>query len=121
MEPTVKLIGWDNATGEGVFTGDFSDLVKAKQTATSLYDEGADIVMGVGGLIGSPVLCPGTGTRRLWHLGRYGRIRPLAGMIANVMLTSIMKNMAQAQHDLIKTTMDGKFAGCTNYIGRHGQ
>jgi basic membrane protein A len=112
----VKLIGWDNATGEGVFTGDFSDLVKAKQTATSLYDEGADIVMGVGGLIGSPSFALAQ------ERGGYGIWVDTDGFVrwpeyANVMLTSIMKNMAQAQHDLIQASMTGKFAGCTNYIG----
>ncbi|MGA2503630.1 MAG: BMP family ABC transporter substrate-binding protein [Anaerolineales bacterium] len=112
----VKLLGWDNKTGEGVFTGDFSDLVKAKQTATSLYDEGADIVMGVGGLIGSPsfALAQERGGYGIW-VDTDGYVR--WPEYANVMLTSIMKNMAQAEHDLVKTTMDGKFAGCTNYIG----
>jgi len=28
-----------------------------------------------------------------------------------------MKQMDQAQYDLIKTTMEGNFAGCTNYVG----
>jgi basic membrane protein A and related proteins len=113
---TVKLLGWDNATGEGVFTGDFGDLVKAKQTATSLYDEGADIVMGVGGLIGSPSFALAQ------ERGGYGIWVDTDGFVrwpeyANVMLSSIMKNMAQSQYDLIHETMQGKFAGCTNYIG----
>ncbi len=113
---TVKLKGWDNATGEGVFTGDFSDLVKAKQTATSLYDEGADIVMGVGGLIGAPSFALAR------ERGGYGIWVDTDGFVRwpddrDVMLTSIMKMMDQSQYDLIKNTMDGKFAGCTNYIG----
>jgi basic membrane protein A len=33
------------------------------------------------------------------------------------MLTSIMKGLGQAHYDVIKAAMDGKFAGCTNYIG----
>jgi basic membrane protein A len=112
----VKLLGWDNKTGEGVFTGDFSDLVKAKQTATSLYDEGADIVMGVGGLIGSPSFALAR------ERGGYGIWVDTDGYVRwpddrDVMLTSIMKMMDQAQYDLIKNTMSGNFAGCTNYIG----
>ena len=27
----VQLIGWDNETGEGLFTGDFGDLTKGKE------------------------------------------------------------------------------------------
>lgn len=113
---TVKLLGWDNATGEGVFTGDFGDLVKAKQTATSLYDEGADIVMGVGGLIGSPSFALAR------ERGGYGIWVDTDGFIRwpddhDIMLTSIMKMMDQSQYDLIKNTMNGTFAGCTNYVG----
>ena len=113
---SVQLLGWDNKTGEGSFTGDFSDLTKAKQAATSLFDEGADVVVGVGGLIGSTVF-PIARER-----GGYGLWVDVDGFVRwpeyrDVMLTSIMKNMAQAEYDLIKTTMDGKFAGCTNYVG----
>ena len=112
----VKLLGWDNKTGEGVFTGDFSDLVKAKASASSLYDEGADIVMGVGGLIGSPsfALARDHKSYGIW-VDTDGFIRWPEDQ--DIMLTSIMKKMDQAQFDLIKNTMAGKFAGCTNYIG----
>ena len=51
---SVELIGWDNETGEGLFTNDFVDLTKGKESAESLFDQGADIFMGVGGLIGAP-------------------------------------------------------------------
>ena len=50
----VELLGWDNETGEGLFTGDFADLTKGKEATESLFDEGADIFIPVGGLIGSP-------------------------------------------------------------------
>ena len=36
----VVLIGWDNETGEGLFTGDFDDLTKGKECTESLCDEG---------------------------------------------------------------------------------
>jgi basic membrane protein A len=112
----VVLLGWDNKTGEGSFTGDFGDLTKAKQAATSLYDEGADIVMGVGGIIGIPSFALAR------ERGGYGIWVDTDGYVRfpddrDIMLTSIMKKMDQAQYDLIKTTMDGKFAGCTNYVG----
>jgi basic membrane protein A len=113
---TVKLLGWDNKTGEGSFTGDFGDLTKAKQAATSLYDEGADIVMGVGGIIGIPSFALAR------ERGGYGIWVDTDGYVRfpddrDIMLTSIMKQMDQSQYDLIKATMNGAFAGCTNYIG----
>jgi basic membrane protein A len=113
---SVKLIGWDNATGEGTFTNNFTDMTVAQQAATSLFDEGADIVIGVGGLIGSVV----------WPLARerggLGMWVDVDGTVqfpddADVILTSIMKNMGQAHYDLIKSAMDGNFEGCSTYVG----
>ena len=113
---TVKLLGWDNKTGEGSFTGDFSDMTKAKQAATSLFDENADIVIGVGGLIGSGAfdVARERGGLSMW-MDTDGYVR--WPEYKDIMLSSIMKMMDQSQYDLIKATMDGKFAGCTNYVG----
>ena len=113
---SVKLLGWDNATGEGVFTNNFTDMSVAQQAATSLFDEGADIVIGVGGLIGSVV----------WPLaqerGGLGMWVDVDGLVqfpdyADVILTSVMKNMGQAHYDLIQAAMDGNFEGCSTYVG----
>lgn len=115
-ETSVKLLGWDNATGEGVFTNNFTDLTVAQQSATSLFDEGADIVIGVGGLIGSVV----------WPLARerggLGMWVDVDGLVqfpddAGVILTSVMKNMGQVHYDVIKSAMEGNFEGCTTYVG----
>jgi len=113
---SVKLLGWDNATGEGVFTNNFTDMSVAQQAATSLFDEGADIVIGVGGLIGSVV----------WPLARerggLGLWVDVDGLVqfpddTDVILTSVMKNMGQAHYDLIQAAMDGNFEGCGTYVG----
>ncbi|OGO26713.1 MAG: hypothetical protein A2136_00725 [Chloroflexi bacterium RBG_16_54_11] len=113
---SVTLIGWDNKTGEGLFTGDFADLTKGKEAAQSLFDEGADIFMGVGGLIGSP----GFDVAR--ERGGYGIWVDVDGYnllteARDVMLTSVMKNMDNSVFDVIKATMDGKFNGCGVYVG----
>lgn len=113
---SVTLLGWDSATGEGVFTNNFTDMTVAQQAATSLFDEGADIVIGVGGLIGS-VVWPIAQER-----GGLGMWVDVDGLVqfpdsAGVILTSIMKNMGQAHYDIIKEAMDGKFEGCTTYVG----
>ncbi len=48
----VKVLGWDPANPDtGLFTGDFTDLDIARATAQSLLDEGADVIMPVGGQI----------------------------------------------------------------------
>ena len=113
---SVKLIGWDNRTGEGVFTGDFSDLAKGKEAAQSLFDEGVDFFMGVGGLIGAP----GFDVAR--ERGGYGIWVDTDGYVSlsgvqDVILTSVMKNMDNSVFDVIKAAKDDKFKGCDNYVG----
>ena len=113
---SVVLLGWDNRTGEGSFTGDFSDMTKAQQAATSLFDEGADIVVGVGGLIGSTVfpIAQERGGLGLWvDVDGYVRWPEYR----DVMLTSIMKGLGQAHYDIIEAAMNGNFQGCGTYVG----
>lgn len=112
----VELIGWDNATGEGLFTGDFADLTKGKEATESLFDEGADIYIPVGGLIGSP----GFAVAR--ERGGYAVWVDVDGVNlfpddSDVILTSVMKNMDNSVYDVIKATMDGEFNGCGVYVG----
>ena len=113
---SVELLGWNNETGEGSFTNNFTDMTVAQQAATSLFDEGADIVIGVGGLIGSVV----------WPLARerggLGMWVDVNGLVqfpdySDVILTSVMKNMGQVHYDVIKTALEGNFKGCTTYVG----
>ena len=113
---SVELIGWDNATGEGLFTGDFLDLTKGKEAAESLFDEGADIFMGVGGLIGAP----GFDVAR--ERGGYGIWVDTDGYISlpgvqDVILTSVMKKMDNSVFDVIQGAMEGNFDGCGTYVG----
>jgi len=112
----VQLIGWDNNTGEGLFTGDFSDLTKGKEATESLFDEGADIFMPVGGIIGSP----GFDVAR--ERGGYGIWVDVDGYYLlteaqDVILTSVMKNMDNSCYDVIQATMNGDFNGCGVYVG----
>lgn len=112
----VQLIGWDNATGEGLFTGDFSDLTKGKEATESLFDEGADIFIPVGGLIGTP----GFAVAR--ERGGYGVWVDVDGYnllpeAQDVLLTSVMKNMDSSCYDVIKAVMEDTFNGCGVYVG----
>ena len=114
----VELLGWDNRAGEGVFTGDFTDIsVKAKQTATSLYDEGADIVIGVGGLIGSVSFPIAQRTWWLWHMGRYRWLRAVPEMPRPILLTSIMKGMNQVQLSGGQVSLRRHFPGLHQLCG----
>jgi basic membrane protein A len=113
---TVELVGWDSATGEGLFTNDFIDLTKGREMTETLFDEGVDIFAGVGGLIGSP----GMDVAR--DRGGYGIWVDVDGYFLltdaqDVLLTSIMKNMDNSVFDVIEAAMDGTFDGCGVYVG----
>jgi basic membrane protein A len=112
----VELVGWDNETGEGLFTGDFADLTKGKEATESLFDEGVDIFIPVGGLIGSPGLAVAR------ERGGYGIWVDVDGVNlfpddSDVLLTSVMKKMNNSVFAVIKDTMDGNFNGCGVYVG----
>lgn len=112
----VQLIGWDNNTGEGLFTGDFGDLTKGKEATESLFDEGADIFMPVGGLIGSPGFDV---ARERGGLGIWVDVDGyfLLTGARDVLLTSVMKNMDNSVYDVILDTINGEFRGCGVYVG----
>ncbi|MGI9585032.1 MAG: BMP family lipoprotein [Acidimicrobiia bacterium] len=50
----VTVLGWDTEAGDGVFTGSFTDMDLARSTAESLFQEGCDIAIPVGGAINLP-------------------------------------------------------------------
>lgn len=113
---SVKLVGWDNATGEGLFTGDFVDLAKGRESTESLFDEGVDIFVGVGGLIGSPGFDV---ARERGGLGMWVDVDGYNSLpeAQDVMLTSVQKNMDVSMYAVVKNASEGNFPGCTNYVG----
>ncbi len=50
----VRVVGWDIATQDGQFTGSFTDMGIARTTCEGILDEGADIMLPVGGAINQP-------------------------------------------------------------------
>jgi putative multiple sugar transport system substrate-binding protein len=50
----VQVIGWDTDLQDGQFTGSFSDMGLARTTCEGILDEGADIMLPVGGAINLP-------------------------------------------------------------------
>jgi len=50
----VEVFGWDVDLAEGSFTGSFTDMTLARATCEGILDEGADIMLPVGGAINLP-------------------------------------------------------------------
>ncbi|RFA07691.1 BMP family ABC transporter substrate-binding protein [Subtercola boreus] len=48
---SVKLLGWDFATQQGAFTGNFTDINAAKVLSQGFIEQGADLILPVGGPI----------------------------------------------------------------------
>jgi len=48
----VRVLGWDPVTKKGVFTGNFDSLDDAKAKTVAMLQEGADVILPVGGPIG---------------------------------------------------------------------
>lgn len=107
----VELKGWDGS--DGLFTGDFDDQDKGKQTTKSLIDEGADIIMPVAGPVG---------------LGSVAALEEAddedLGLVwvdvdgcvsvpdaCKFFLTSVEKKMDNAVYDTIKDVVDDSFSG----------
>ena len=108
----VQLLGWDPAAQDGLFTGDFSDQTKGRQTTEQLLDQGADIIMPVAGPVGLgsvEAIRAGGGDARLVWVDTDGCVSvPDA---CDLFLTSVQKKMDNAVFDTIESAVNGEFEG----------
>lgn len=114
----VTVLGWDPATGDGLFTGNFDSLDDGRTFAQNLYDEGADIVMPVAGPVGlgSAALAMELGADNLKIVGVDADQALTDPERSGVYLTSVLKRMDATVQEVIKSTMDGTFEG-GNVVG----
>ncbi len=105
----VKIVGWNGK--DGAFTGGFEANNKATETAKQLLDQGADVVLPVGGPIYQGALTA---------IADSGKDVALIGVDADffetdpktqqVVLTSILKNMKKSTYEAIMAaSKDGSF------------
>ena len=111
----VKLIGWDNAADDGLFTGDFEDEAKGRATTQTLLDQGADVIMPVAGPVGlgtiAAIEAAGSDAKVVW-VDTDGC--ESVAESCDMFLTSVMKNMDVAVNDVIQAGADDSFEGGTN-------
>lgn len=103
----VEVLGWDGS--DGLFTGDFEDQDKGKQTTKSLIDEGADIVMPVAGPVGLGSIEAANeaeGVKLIWVDTDGCTSVPDS---CDLFLTSVQKKMDIAVYDSIKSVVDDDF------------
>jgi basic membrane protein A len=113
---SVAVVGWDNASGTGLFTGNFNSTDDGRSFATSLMQEGVDIIMPVAGPVGlgSAAVCKETGGCKIIGVDTDWFIT--APEYQDVILSSVMKKINVAVYNTIKDVVDGKFtAGTVTY------
>lgn len=112
-DANVQVLGWNPASKEGLFTGNFESLDDGRAFAQNLYDEGADIVMPVAGPVGfgSSALANELGPDALKIIGVDADMTVTDPERAHVYLTSVVKRMDNTVKAVIKQALDGNFAG----------
>jgi len=110
---SVEALGWNPATKEGLFVGNFESLSDGREFAKNLNDEGADIVLPVAGPVGlgSAALASELGADALKIIGVDADQFLTDPEHHEVYLTSVMKNIDATVNDVIKRAMDGTFEG----------
>jgi basic membrane protein A len=110
----VRLVGWDNAADDGLFTGDFEDEAKGRATTQTLLDQGADIIMPVAGPVGlgsiEAIEASGSDAKLIW-VDTDGCVSVEES--CDMFLTSVMKNMDVAVKDVTVAAANDEFEGGT--------
>lgn len=110
---SVQVLGWDPATKEGLFTGNFDSLSDGRDFAKNLNDEGADIVLPVAGPVGggSAALAAELGTDTLKIIGVDADWYLTDPDHKEVYLTSILKKVDATVEEAIKRAHAGTLEG----------
>ncbi len=112
----VQLLGWDNAAKDGLFTGDFSDLVKGGEQAKALMAEGADIILPVAGPVGLGAAAEVQKAGNAYIIGVDSDWYESAAEYSAIILTSVLKRLDVSVAAGSKAVADGSFAGGI-YVG----
>jgi len=112
----VELLGWDAAKQDGLFTGDFENQDKGRNTTESLLDDGADIVLPVAGPVGQGTIAAiedrGEGSVIWVDVDGCSTIPDACPLF----LTTIEKHMDVAVFNTVKEAVEGTFTGGL-YVG----
>jgi basic membrane protein A and related proteins len=112
----VVCLGWDTVKQDGLMVGNFSDMAKSLQYSISFEQQGADVILPVGGNLGSSTATNALKTKKsvvIW-VDKDGFIA--APEYSKVMLTSIMKSVDLSVKTTILEQASGKFSN-TKYDG----
>lgn len=111
----VQVLGWNKDSQTGSFTGDFDNQANGQNTAKGFIDQGADIIMPVAGPVGlgAAAAAKVSGDTSIIWVDSDGYETT---QYKDIMLTSVMKNMAPAVFDTVKASSEGKYTA-DPYVG----
>jgi basic membrane protein A and related proteins len=113
----VKLVGWNEKTQKGVFTGGFDAGTAAKQSAQTLLDANADVIMPVGGPIyQSAAEAIKDSNKGQVLVGVDSDTFETDPQNSSLFLTSVEKGIAPATEAVVLDAAKGKFTN-TPYVG----
>jgi basic membrane protein A and related proteins len=118
----VQVLGWNEQTQKGSFTGDFTDQTKGQTVTQTFISEGADIIFPVAGNVGlgaakavqdADSAAGGDKVNMLW-VDTDGCIS--AAQYCKYFISSVTKGIQAAVKNAVLTAQAGTFSG-GNYIG----
>jgi basic membrane protein A and related proteins len=118
----VQVLGWNEQTQKGTFTGDFSNQTKGQTDTQTFISEGADIIFPVAGNVGLGAAkavqnadnAAGSQKVNMMWVDTDGCFS--APQYCKYFITSIQKGIVVAVSHAVETASNGTFTG-GNYIG----
>jgi basic membrane protein A len=113
----VKVVGWNVDKQNGAFTGGFDANDKAKNTAQGIIDQGADVIMPVGGPIYTSAASAIRDSKKpIALIGVDADVYNTDPSVRDLLLTSVMKGIKPSTEAVVKQAADGKFSNAP-YVG----
>lgn len=114
----VEALGWDKDAQDGSFTGDFTNTEAGYTTTQQFIASGADIIMPVAGPVGAGTLRAASeadDVSVIW-VDQDGYEQPANSEFKDLILTSVVKGIANSVFDTVKAASEGNFSS-EPYIG----
>ncbi|MCL1922406.1 MAG: BMP family ABC transporter substrate-binding protein [Propionibacteriaceae bacterium] len=112
----VEVLGWNKEAQNGMFTETFDNQATGKQTAQTLIDQGADVIMPVAGPVGLGAAAAAQEANNVVIIGVDADWFETAPQYQDIVLTSVIKEIGTSVFDTIKESVDGNYSS-TPYVG----
>jgi basic membrane protein A len=116
----VQVVGWNVDSQKGSFTGGFDANDTAKQVAQGIIDQGADVIMPVGGPIyqsaAQAIDEANSAGKSISMIGVDADVYNTDKSVRSILLTSVMKGIKPSTSAVIEQSAKGDFSN-TPYVG----